>query len=268
MRQLRDAQDQLVKTVEGVYINILEAEAGLGQLERGRAAARRAAEEMNLRYSLGQISALTLRQVEAQCEALDSQYSSLETTLAIAKLQLEQLTGAPLTGKAVLEALPTVTAEDLAAVQLTEDLAAARAASYELFDAQQDLDDARKTYNDAIVQYFYTTYQFRQAEHVWRQAQLTYEGISRDYDLRFRILVLQLQDNAQKRDAAAAALRTEELAYEAVVAKQRLGNASEHQVLDAQDQLDTARDTLASAERTLYASWNDYRWAVTHGILN
>ena len=50
--------------------------------------------------------------------------------------------------------------------------------------------------------------------------------------------------------------------------KYEQGTISKNALLTAEDDLNTARDTVATAERNLFSAYNDYRWAVDHGILN
>ena len=50
----------MIKTAETIYINILELQNTDEQLQRSLAAMNRTVQEMELRYDLGQISALQL----------------------------------------------------------------------------------------------------------------------------------------------------------------------------------------------------------------
>lgn len=63
--QLRNAQDQIVKAAESLYVALLEMDINRGTLDRSLTALDRSIQEMELRYELGQISALTLDQVKA-----------------------------------------------------------------------------------------------------------------------------------------------------------------------------------------------------------
>ena len=64
VRQLKNLQDQIVVAGESTYIALQALEVQEGQLQRQLAALNRTVEEMELRYKLGQISALTLQQVK------------------------------------------------------------------------------------------------------------------------------------------------------------------------------------------------------------
>ena len=89
--------------------------------------------------------------------------------------------GAELTGKIKLQGLPQVTGQQLAAMDLDKDLAAAKEASYTLFAAQRTLDDARDDFKDTAEANMYSTgkYQYVAAQHQWQAAQYTYNAALR-----------------------------------------------------------------------------------------
>ncbi|MBR1659107.1 MAG: hypothetical protein IJ705_02160, partial [Oscillospiraceae bacterium] len=102
VRQLRNLQDQLLFGAESLYISIDEMLAQQKTLQRKLVSTERTVREMELRYSLGQISALSLDQVRGGYTSLLSSMESLNTGISLLKLQLEQFTGAELTGTSSL----------------------------------------------------------------------------------------------------------------------------------------------------------------------
>ena len=76
--------------------------------------------EMELRYTLGQISALQLSEVKTGRTALESGLETLRMNVKSYKLQLEMLIGAEQTGEIALSPLPEVTAEQLAQMAYTD----------------------------------------------------------------------------------------------------------------------------------------------------
>lgn len=66
---------------ESLYFAILELEQTKSTLQRNLAALNRSVREMELRYELGQISALTLEQVKNGRASLQSSLSTLEMNL-------------------------------------------------------------------------------------------------------------------------------------------------------------------------------------------
>ena len=268
VRQLRNAQDQLVFGAESLYVGAVELLRQRETLERGLATLDRALEEMELRYSLGQISALSLEQLRGSRADLLSKQESLNMAVSLYKLQLEQFTGAELTGEIALNALPAVPEIALDAMDLEADLAAAKEASYELYAAKLSYEDAEDEWKKNWAGREFIGYRYEQAEHTWKAAQYTYDNAVRDYELRFRTLYLQVKDYAQQLSAARAALDLARLEYGAAAAKYNLGNLSRNALADADDEVSTARDAADTAARNLFSSYNNYRWAVQYGILN
>ena len=157
IRQLENAQDQVAMAGESLYIALTEMELNGQTLSRSITALDRTIKELNLRYDLGQISALTLEQTKAGRTSALSGQETLTMNICTYKTQLEQMIGAELTGKIKLQGLPQVTGQQLSAMDLDKDLAAAKEASYTLFAAQRTLDDARDDFKDTAEDYMYNT---------------------------------------------------------------------------------------------------------------
>ena len=270
VRQLRATQDNLVMLTQSMYIQLSELQATDAALDRGLAALDRTIQEMELRYQLGQISALTLQQTRASRTSLLSQQQTLASSAQTLTMNLESMIGADLTGSLRLSALPQVSQEELDAMDLEADLAAAKEASYELYAAKKTLDDARETYEDAGDQYNYNDrhYEFVQAQHAWQAAQYTYDGAVQSFELSFRTLYAQVKDYQQVLQAAQTALAVEQDNCAVDQLKYEQGTISKNALLTAQDDLAAAEETVATAQRNLFSSYNNYRWAVDSGILN
>ena len=271
VRQMESTENQLLLTGKSLYLNILEAEAGLETMRRGIRTLDRTVTEMELRHSLGQISDLALSQLQAQVSALQSQKKTLEMNISVAKLNLEQLIGAPLTGKIRLAALPELPEDFQTSMDLEKDLAAAKDKSFELYQAEETLKDARKEWNDVQRHAYSKDKQhslYIQGQHQWNAAQLRHDGTVQGFELKFRVLYLRVLDYAQAYDAAKTALAAEELNYGAEQMKFSQGDLSESKLADAQDKVDAARDKVDAAYRSLFTAWVNYRWAVEHGVLN
>ena len=97
-RQMKNAQDLTVVGAESLYFAILELEQTKATLQRNMTALDRQLQEMELRYELGQISALTLEQVKNGKATLQSNLSTLEMNLRRCKLQMQSMVGASLNG--------------------------------------------------------------------------------------------------------------------------------------------------------------------------
>ena len=270
VRQLRNAQDQVVMAGESLYIALVELERNDASLDRSLAAMDRTVQEMELRHSLGQISDLTLQQVKGGRVSLSSGQQTLEMNIGTMKLQLEMLLGAPLTGTVQLQQLPQVSDEQLDAMDLEADLAAAKDRSFSLYDAKKTLDDAEETFRDTGKNYTHNKkdYRYVQAQHTWQAAQYTYQATVQSFEGSFRTLYAQVKNYRQVLDAAQTALALEEANYAAIQLKYDQGAISQNALLSAQDDVAAARDTVEGAAIDLFSAYHSYRWAVDYGILN
>ena len=266
--QLRDAQNSIVMATEGIYAQMAELYATDASLGRSLAALDRQLQELDLRYDLGQVSALTLQQAKAGRTSLVSGRQTLQMGLDSGIMGLQYMIGGELTGGLKLTALPAVKEADLAAMDEEADLTAAMEASYKLYAAQKTLEDAEETYLEAKDDYYYDDYQFIQAQHTWQAAQYTYENERLNYEMSFRTLYDQVKDYKQVLDAARTSLAVEQSNYQVDQLKYEQGTISRNALLTAEDDLAAAKDTVATAERNLFVAYNNYRWAVDHGILN
>lgn len=270
IRQLENAQDQVAMAGESLYIALTEMELNGQTLSRSITALDRTIKELNLRYDLGQISALTLEQTKAGRTSALSGQETLTMNICTYKTQLEQMIGAELTGKIKLQGLPQVTGQQLAAMDLDKDLAAAKEASYTLFAAQRTLDDARDDFKDTAEANMYNTgkYQYVAAQHQWQAAQYTYNAAVQSFETSFRTLYLQVKDYQQVLQAAKTALAMEQDNFAAAQKKHDLGNLSDNALADAKDKVSEAQDKVDGAAIDLFSAYNNYRWAVDYGILN
>ena len=272
VRQLKNLQNQIVMAGEATYIALAAMELQQDGLERQLAALDRQITELDLRYELGHISSLTLKQAKSGWAALDSGLATLGMNLDTYKGQLELLIGAEITGNISLGALPAVSREELNAMDLEQDLAAAKANSWALYEASETHKDALKDYNDKGGDYGQTykanDRDYTQARHTYYSAKYTYENTVQNFELGLRNLYLKVKDCQQILSAARTALAVEGDNYAAAQLKQSQGNLSQNALLEAGDKLKEAREKVAGAENDLFSAYNTYRWAVDYGILN
>ena len=270
VRQLKNLQDQIVVAGESTYIALAALETQEGALQRQLASLNRTVEELELRYQMGQVSALQLQQTKAGRTQLTSGLETLRMNIRSLKTQLEQLIGAAQTGEIVLGKVPEVTDKELAAMDLEADLLDYKARSYDLYAAAKTLEDARETYKDDAGKYNYNEkkYEFRAAKRTWETAQYTYNDTVQNYELKFRTLYAQVQDYKQILDAAKVSLECEKASCAASELKYKQGTISQNALLDARDSLKEAEEKVTSAAGDLFSSYNTYRWAVEHGVLN
>ena len=270
VRQLRNTQDIIIKGAEALYAGYLTAQIQGVSLDRTLAMLDRTIQELEIRYDMGQISALTLQQTRAKRDQVISGQQSLGMALQNLSLQLENMVGDPLTGTLQPAPLAPVTAAQLAAMDPVADLAAASAASYDLYIAQKTLDDAKEVFDEAGDEYGRNPAktEYRQAQHAWQAAQYTYAATVQNFELSFRTLFASVNDYAQILTAAQTALTLEEANYAADLLRYEQGVISKNALLNTEDNLNAARDTVMGAQLDLFTAYNNNCWAVEHGILN
>lgn len=270
VRQLKNAQNQMVMAAETLYVNLLELGNSRGELQRSLAALDRTVAEMELRYQRGQISALQLQQVRSGRTQMKSGLDTLNTNIGLYTAQLENLVGLEPTGTLTLTEVPDVTAEQIAAMSYEADREAAREKSYTLYDAAQTLDDAREDFRDAGKQYGFNEkrYEYISAQHTWQAAQYTYQAACQSFDLSFRSAYALVGDYQQVLNASETALALAENTYASVETKYRQGNISKNSLLDAQDDLAEAEAAVLTARHNLFTAYRTYWWAVNEGVLN
>ena len=269
VRQLRDAENQLLMAGQTLYINLLGLEDQSAALTRQTAALDRTIEEVKLRYELGQVSAMTLQQTEAGKAQAESGKAALDAAVAQLRRQLNAMIGEELTAPLTLNALPEVTAEQLAAMDVEKDLEKAKAVSYDLYAAKLTLDDADEEYKDKAGDLGYNkdNYEYIAVKHRWQAAQYTYNAAVQNFELSFRSLYDSVQSYASALNAAKVSLECERSDLAAAQLRYEQGTISENALHTAEDELYTAQDTVSGAERDLFTAYNNYRWAVDCGLL-
>lgn len=269
VRQLCDAENQLLMAGQTLYINLLGLEDQSAALTRQTAALDRTIEEVKLRYELGQVSAMTLQQTEAGKAQVESGKAALDAAVAQLRRQLNAMIGEELTAPLTLNALPEVTAEQLAAMDVEKDLEKAKAVSYDLYAAKLTLDDADEEYKDKAGDLGYNkdNYEYIAVKHRWQAAQYTYNAAVQNFELSFRSLYDSVQSYASALNAAKVSLECERSDLAAAQLRYEQGTISENALHTAEDELYTAQDTVSGAERDLFTAYNNYRWAVDYGLL-
>lgn len=267
--QAKNGQDLLIMSGETLYLVLASLELQEETLQRQLASLNRTVEEMELRYNMGQISALQLSQTRAGQTTLASTLESLRMTIQNYKSQFEMLLGAEATGKLQLSAVPAVDDRQLASMDVEKDLLTAKANSYDLYAAAKTLEEAQEAYKEAgkNTGYKESKMEFRIEKHNWQAAQYTYNYTIQDFDLRFRTLYAQVLDYKQILDAAKVTLESETQEFAAAELKYQQGTISLNAYLTAQDDLEAAKATVTTASNDLFSSYNTYCWAVQHGIL-
>ena len=267
-RQLENAENQVVMGAETLYMAILEMQNTRASLQRQLDALDRTVEEMELRYKLGQISALTLQQVKNGRTQLASGIATLDMNIRNYTRQLEVMLGLEQTGSLTLAEPPQVSDKLVAEMDYDTALASAKEKSYDLFAAQKTLDDAEETYKDSIKGYGQNNYHYKSAVHTYEAAKYTYQSTVQSFELNFRTMYDAVADYQQVLKASQSALDYQKNACAASQLKYQQGTISKNSLLEAQDSLASAEADVATAKHNLFSAYHTYLWAVEYGILN
>lgn len=267
-RQLENAENQVVMGAETLYMAILEMQNTRASLQRQLDALDRTVEEMELRYKLGQISALTLQQVKNGRTQLASGIATLDMNIRNYTRQLEVMLGLEQTGSLTLTEPPQVSDKQVAEMDYDTALAAAKEKSYDLFAAQRTLDDAQETYKDSIKGYGQNNYHYKSAVHTYEAAKYTYQSTVQSFEMNFRTMYDAVADYQQVLKASQSALDYQKNACAASQLKYQQGTISKNSLLEAQDSLASAEADVATAKHNLFSAYHTYLWAVEYGILN
>lgn len=265
-KQLKNAQNLTVVGAESLYFAILELEQTKATLQRNLTALDRQLKEMELRYELGQISALTLEQVKNGKATLQSNLSTLEMNLRRCKLQMQSMIGAGLNGSLILGPLPALSQGLVDSMDYKPDLSEAKDRSYDLFSAKQKLDEASDSYDDTRESYAQNTYNVRSARHTYEAALYEYKTAVQNFEMNFRNAFDSVKDYQQILNSAQTSLAFQENTYASMELKYRQGNISHNALLDAEDDLNDAKEAVETARRNLFTAYRTYYWAVNYGV--
>ncbi len=266
VRRLEDGRNQLTAGGQSLYLAILGMEQSAADGQRSLAALDRSLTELRLRQKLGQVSALTVQELEQTRATVASQLQTLDATLATYKIQLQTMLGVEPDGQLTLLPLPVLAPAELDALDCEADLERAKAASLALYDAKQTLDDAKEEWQDTR----YTSFRYEQqmADHTWSAAQITYQSTVQAFETGFRSLYRAVQDQRQVVAGKEAAAAYQDRALEAARAQYARGRIAQAALLSAEDSAAAARSELAGAKRDLFSALQTYRNAVEYGIVN
>lgn len=267
IHQLKNAKNQIVMGGETLYISLLGLEQTTQGLQRQLNALDRTVAELELRYEMGQISALTLAEVKAGRTSLISGMQTLEMNVTNLKRQLEAMLGLEITGQLQLMPLTAVTDSQLNTMDYDSDLASVKENSYEIYAAKQSLSTAEEDLDDLDLKTA-ADYEFDSAEYAVDAAELTLKATQQSVELKFAALYDLIHDQKQVLNAARTSLAVKQDSYAAAQLKYSQGTISKNALLDAEDALSEAQTAVDTAAIDLFTSYNNYRWAVEHGILN
>lgn len=268
-RQIDYAADQTISGAESLYLTILSTQLQLDGLKNNTlASTQRSLKEIELRYQLGQVSKLTLTQVQNGYASLESSITSLENTVSTLYSSLQSLMGDVPTGKLQLLDTPSVTANELSYLNYASDLAKAKENSYSLYTADRAVEDAEDAMNDARRDEGKNSYQYKMAEYAYQSSIYKKDAAVANFEASFLNLYKAIAPAQTALAAKQSALAYEQQMYAVAEKKYQLGNLSANALQDAKDTLDSAQRDVEAAQLDLFTAYHSYDQAVKLGLVS
>ena len=268
-RQIGYAADQTISGAESLYLTILSTQLQLDGLKNNTlASTQRSLKEIELRYQLGQVSKLTLTQVQNGYESLASSITSLENTVSTLYSSLQSLMGDVPTGKLRLLDTPSVTANELSYLNYASDLSKAKENSYSLYTADRAVEDAEDAMNDARRDEGKNSYQYKMAEYAYQSSLYKKDAAVASFEASFLNLYKAIAPAQSALAAKQSALAYEQQMYAVAEKKYQLGNLSAYALQDAKDTLDSAQRDVEAAQLDLFTAYHSYDQAVKLGLIS
>ena len=268
-RQIDYAADQTISGAESLYLTILSTQLQLDGLKNNTlASTQRSLKEIELRYQLGQVSKLTLTQVQNGYESLESSITSLENTVSTLYSSLQSLMGDVPTGKLRLLDTPSVTADELSYLNYASDLSKAKEKSYTLYTADRAVEDAEDAMNDARRDEGKNSYQYKMAEYAYQSSIYKKDAAVASFEASFLNLYKAIAPAQTALAAKQSTLAYEQQMYAVAEKKYQLGNLSANALQDAKDTLDSAQRDAEAAQLDLFTAYHSYDQAVKLGLVS
>ncbi len=268
-KQIDNIADQITSGAETLYLSILSTQLQLDALKNNSLpSTQRAMKEIELRYQLGQVSKLTVTQVQNGYQSLESTISGLENTIDNLYSTLQSLMGDVPSGKLTLLDTPSVTSSDISHINYTSDLAKAKEKSYTLYTSSRSVEDAEDAMNDARRDEGKNSYQYKMKEHAYQSALYQNDSTIASFELSFLNLYKAIAPAQTALAAKQSALAYEQQMYAVAEKKYQLGNLSANALQDAKDTLDSAQRDVDAAQLDLFTAYHSYDQAVKLGLVS
>ena len=253
--QMDGTANQLILGSESIYIALVGLEIQETALVRQLAALDRTIAELKVRHEWGQVSQLQLMEAENGRASLVSGLTTLRMNMTNLRMQLENMLGQDITGTIEVGTLPRVTAEQLSAIDLEKDrkMVLRRNPDVQAAENKEDSLFGSGMTGDLL-------------DSMSDAADYGIESAKLQAEMKFRSLYGELMDCRQVLTNAKSSLEVEQLAYQAEELKYNQGTISKNAFLAAADELQTAKEAVLTAENNLFSTYNEYNWAVKHGI--
>ena len=250
-RQTENAADLICMGAESTYIAIQSLAFSHSERERGLKQLERNIEATRVRVSIGAAGQNTLKSLQSQRETMlaaldtiETQYENLKNTLAV---QCGYAIGTEL----VTTALPEVSPEQAGGVDYAADLAEALKNSYSIWAKEDAVRQASDDYENNKTNNLYA----------FKAAQIERDAEKEKVTASFRKLYKALEEARTLLGAAQADWEQAQKTFNVQDTRYKRGMISKLDYLDAQDELETARESIESAKIDLLTAYNNYQWA-------
>lgn len=268
-KQIECVENQITASAQTLYITILSTQLQLDALkENTLPSTQRSMKELELRYQLGQVSKLTVTQMQSVYQSLESSITSLENSITSLYSTLQSVMGDTPTGKLSLLDTPSVSANELSYINYTADLTKAKEKSYDLYTAARAVEDAEDAMNDARRDEGKNSYQYKMKEHAYQSALYQNDSAIASFELSFLNLYKAIAPAQTALAAKQSALAYEQQMYAVAERKYQLGNISANALQDAKDTLDSAQRDVEAAQLDLFTAYHSYDQAVKLGLVS
>ena len=153
--------------------------------------------------------------------------------------------------KADISGLAPVTDTQLHSMNYENDLKEALANSYTIWQKKDALRQANNDYEDDITSTL----------HAVNAAKLDVENAEKSVAHSFLTLFNTVTEKQRLVQVADATYKLQVRLFDAADKKYGLGQLSKNELADAQDELDSAKDAITSAQYELFTAYNQYQWA-------
>lgn len=255
-RQFENIENQIVMGAQSAYIGLATLQQNYVSLMQQADLTNVKLTEMQTRFKLGQVSDLDVAEVEDAKLTVDSAIETIKLNLRNTKGDLNVLMGRATEENFILDALPVIQPAQLSQMNLENDLARGKKASYDIYAAElavekaEDLDKKDDGRKNKI-----------------RAAEYTLESTEKSFEQNFRKLfravaeknrLITVAEEAQKLEARKVA--TEKLKYER-------GMISRNDLLEAEIDKAKADSEVKIAQINLFSAYMQYDWA-TRGVIS
>lgn len=256
-RQMQNNADTICMSAENNYISLASMQYSLAQTERSLQQLDRNIAQTKKQVALGIATKNTLSGLQSQRELLAAQQKSAQTSADSLKNTLAIQCGYPTGTEITIEALPSVTDEQLAAIDYEKDLAAALENSYSIWSANDSVRKASDDYENSVTNNL----------HAYEAAKIQRDATEESVKSSFRQLYKTMQEKITAMAAAQGDLTQAQKTFAVSELQYKRGMISRLKYEEAQDTYTTAQETAEDARTDLLTAYNNYEWA-TRGVMS